>query len=392
MSDLFISYKSEDRPWAERLYRDLRINFPFLEIFWDRKSIQARTDYRDVLEDEIKKAQQLVLLASKISVASPEVVHEVEVFKLHTKIRPFLIQLDVDKYPGLETQQNYPQLNLKEEKKIYREDLEDRGVARLALDLNISRWNEIVTGIGGEIFKDKKTQPVGLAVLCTYKANVNELDKILDTPPRAFSSTLRQFLDGIGLNLQAVKDRYGEATFDWKPFGTNKTIEDLMKELQVLVNSKLPDAKYQFHFHPIHLVPNTKDDAEKLNREEFKKRVQFLIDNPSIVLIDPISLYETNVRNIFEELEAYRKREESVLVWLAPWDMEPALDWLYRYLSEGNRFVEDYFYPQIPAVGGFPRCGVSVNHQFDLMRLIRGRLGSYFQRDKEVDPVLRRVT
>jgi hypothetical protein len=39
--DIFISYSSKDRPWAQKLYRDLHGGFPSLRIFWDRESITA---------------------------------------------------------------------------------------------------------------------------------------------------------------------------------------------------------------------------------------------------------------------------------------------------------------------------------------------------------------
>ena len=34
MHDLFISYKSDDRAWAERLVEDLTRWYPTLDIFW----------------------------------------------------------------------------------------------------------------------------------------------------------------------------------------------------------------------------------------------------------------------------------------------------------------------------------------------------------------------
>ena len=35
MYDLFISYSSHDRPWAERVYNDLGQSFRSINIFWD---------------------------------------------------------------------------------------------------------------------------------------------------------------------------------------------------------------------------------------------------------------------------------------------------------------------------------------------------------------------
>src|SRR5437016_1753571 len=81
MSDLFISYSHHDRPWAERLYKDIRTNHSFLDVFWDRESIPPRATFREILNDEIRKANNLVLLWSEAAKQSDEVGPEVQTFQ-----------------------------------------------------------------------------------------------------------------------------------------------------------------------------------------------------------------------------------------------------------------------------------------------------------------------
>ena len=44
--DLFISYSSRDRKWAERFDADIRTSYPQLRVFFDRASIMAGAAWR----------------------------------------------------------------------------------------------------------------------------------------------------------------------------------------------------------------------------------------------------------------------------------------------------------------------------------------------------------
>lgn len=387
MYDLFISYSSHDRPWAERLYNDLRVQYPFLKVFIDRATIEIGGSWRDALTNSTVQTDHFAIFWSEAAKASNEVGPEIEAFRQSQYMQAsagaiqrqiFYIPLE-GSYGPLESLQGFPDFKVRN---VYKADQQDRGTAVLSANPVKADWERMVGRIAGTISQNRKTTPLRLSVLCAYEDNLGELENILETRPLPYLLTLEEFLSGIGLEYEQAKQRYGETTFDWRPFGT-KTVKELMDDLRVETNRKL-DPQYQFHWEPVHLVPNTQDEADSLNEEEFQRRVKALTETPSLVLIDPISLYHPTVGAVFAELDSYTKREESLIVWLSP-TSEPTLDWVYRYLSRGAPFVKKYFQPQIPASGTIARCGVNLHHAMDLERLVRGSLGLFYRQQKKTE-------
>src|SRR5262249_35106661 len=87
--DLFISYSSHDRPWADRLYAELKASYPTLDIFLDHESIPANANWRQVLIATAVVTKNLVVLWSEKAKESNEVGPEIQAFeqsKLNTPL------------------------------------------------------------------------------------------------------------------------------------------------------------------------------------------------------------------------------------------------------------------------------------------------------------------
>lgn len=103
MTDLFISYSSHDRPWAEQLFKDFQRRFPTIKVFWDRNpaSIPPGEPYRQYFERGARDTSHFVVFWSAAAFASPEVNPEIQAFLQNvqtnettakkTKRRPFYI-------------------------------------------------------------------------------------------------------------------------------------------------------------------------------------------------------------------------------------------------------------------------------------------------------------
>ena len=63
--DLFVSYSSKDRPWAQKLYDDLQAYDRRLQIFYDRESIPAGATWRQDLTNAIYNSKHLLFFWSK---------------------------------------------------------------------------------------------------------------------------------------------------------------------------------------------------------------------------------------------------------------------------------------------------------------------------------------
>lgn len=89
MSDIFISYASDDRDKAKQVARALEEQG--WSVFWDR-TILPGTRYQDVIEDELSGAKCVVVLWSKAAVKSKWVVAEVDEAASEGTLAPAMIE------------------------------------------------------------------------------------------------------------------------------------------------------------------------------------------------------------------------------------------------------------------------------------------------------------
>jgi hypothetical protein len=75
---LFISYKSDDRPWVEGVVRD------FLQrgivVWWDQMNLTVGSNWRDMIQTGIQESKACLLFVSAKSLASDEVKIEYRAF------------------------------------------------------------------------------------------------------------------------------------------------------------------------------------------------------------------------------------------------------------------------------------------------------------------------
>lgn len=91
MSDIFISYKSEDRSRAEILAGALEnLEDQDWSIWWDREILPGKR-FDQIIEEELKKAKCIIVLWSKKSVESDWVLDEAEIGKRRGILVPVLI-------------------------------------------------------------------------------------------------------------------------------------------------------------------------------------------------------------------------------------------------------------------------------------------------------------
>ena len=90
MADIFLSYAREDRDRAALIARLLESGG--WTVFWDRK-IKASADWRSVLESELDSARAVLVLWSRVSIASGWVIEEAE------RGRSRLVSVRIDDVP-----------------------------------------------------------------------------------------------------------------------------------------------------------------------------------------------------------------------------------------------------------------------------------------------------
>jgi hypothetical protein len=382
MSDLFISYSSHDRSWAQRLHDDLREKYPTIKVFWDHESLRPGANYRAVLDDEMRHSDHFAVLWSDAAKQSNEVGPEIQAFRADVDRRPgesgskrtlFYIPLQ-GAYGDLEQQQGFVDFRTLH---AYDPALPDRGVSSVDRDPVRPEWNRLIRHIGETVLRVRTTQPVTLAVLCMDQELAQRVGPVAGfrTGP---GPSLEEFLTGIGLTVAQVTPRYGINAFAWHPFGTAQTVIDFMEDLRQETN-RLLKPEYWYHYVPVDLLAMS---LQTTTVDDLTARLDALAESASIVVIDHISLYSQVVANIFALLPTYAAKPQSVIMTLAP-KLVPEASFMYESVRTISISVlKQYFVPQIPAAGGFAMCGVNLQNKLELLRLIRMSLGSHQVKQK----------
>lgn len=376
--DLFISYSSHDRPWAEKLYGDLTSSFRSIRVFWDREAIPAGAKWRTFLKDANVNTIHLAIFWSDEARNSNEVGPEIEAFEADVRYAPnhgtkrrceFFIPLEGKRGGGIQDIQGFPDFA-----QYYDPTLADRGVSKLDVEPGLSQWKRMIRKIGDAISEADSRQKVIAAIVAMNTSLLDLLDMLHSKQQTLTGPTLDQFLAQFGLTWGQVRTRYFATAQDWHPFGGKETIVDLLEDLRVKANSRL-DLKYRFRWHHIDLTEVM----------AFAANVQQLLQEPSVVIVDPISLYNPIVGTVFRNLADYARNEQSIILSLAPLGQSGA-DLLACALRELSvPILNDYFEPRIPPLSRFAMCCINVQRMDEIERFVRSRLALLHMREKEAE-------
>jgi hypothetical protein len=366
--DLFISYSGFDRPWAKKLYDDLQANYPSIRTFWDQESIGAGVDWRKKLTASALTAKHLVVIWSEQAKASGEVVLEIGEFNADVRRNPKIelserlsFAIGLDGMPGvsLELRQGFPGLA-----PFYKPEQEDRGIGAVDTTSADSAWRRMIRMIANAVANADAAEPIIAGIVCTNRSRFSVVEQLRTLAQHPNGLSLNEFLTQYQLTWEQVRARYGANALQWRPFGGTGTVVDLLEDLRMQANSKL-NSRYWFRWEYMDLADQT-----------YFKRIKELNQRPSLVVVDPISLFDYYTANVFRELEAYLQEEHSVMVSLSPVG-ESGSDWFSAAIrAQSNPLLDEYFEPPIPPRGGFAKCVLNVQRISELERLVRGRIGA----------------
>jgi hypothetical protein len=388
MTDLFISYSSHDEAWAKRLFFDLKTRFPTIKAFWARDvgAIPPGEPFRPVFEGAAKDATHFAVIWSRAAQQSNEVGPEIQAFLQSAGNKPnsdngakrrlFYIPVEQNvHYGGLVNVQGYSDFI-----GVYDPNAAaDRGASGLDQEPAASNWRRMIGSIGDTLLGDQATQPITLALMVMTQSTCSFVDPFLDLKV-SNAPSLREFLQSVGLTLDDAKTRYGETAFSWRPFGTTKTIIDLMEDVRETAIRSLGES-YRFHWQPMDFVEKWRTAPDQ---NASRRLVESLSEGPSVIVTDPISLFNPIVKEPFKELGEYARKQQSMILSISPIE-HAATESLYSgLLRNSSPVLNAYLYPQIPAVETFALCGLNIQHAMDVERVIRSGLGYYYlQKNKK---------
>jgi TIR domain len=386
MTDLFISYNSHDEVWAKKLFLDLTTRFPTIKPFWarDTTAIPPGEPFRPIFQGAAQDASNFVIFWSTAAQRSNEVGPEIQSFLQNRQTHPmsaagdkrtlFYIPLEtaVD-YGGLVDIQGFPDF-----RDVYNPNVSDCGIAGLGADPAGENWHRMIRSIGNTVLAGQASQPITLALMVMTTATKSLVDPFVNMRI-SNGPTLAEFLESMGLLLNEVKARYDDTAFTWRPFGTRKTIMDLMEDVRETAIRNLGEP-YRFHWKPMDFVKawSTVPD-EAANR----RLIESLSEGPSVIVTDPISLFNPVIKLAFKDLGEYAKKQQSMILSISPNELLAAESLYNSLLRNSSPVLSAYLYPEIPAAETFALCGLNVQHAWDIERLIRSGLGYYYLQKKK---------
>lgn len=359
---VFISYSSKDREWARRMEKDLGER-GVERIFRDERSLETGVPWDPQLKDAVRSSRHLLVLWSQNARDSAWVGGEMALFDLVAGDAPLgsrrlLCVLLEDENPVY--------ASLQAEKTLREKNAYTTGLAAFTSEL-WGAWNGVVGDLAEIILTTGGETPISLAIVAMTREEAERLDPAETLGRRV--KPLSQQLAPLGLpDLEALKERYGNKRRDWRPFGGERTLHELRDELLGQLNRLIPGRS--FRWQEIDLLSGDFATA----RSEVAK----LMTDLTVVLIDPLSLYNRDLYSRFTLLKPCFDREQSVIMTLAPFSLPPSLLDLRKLVYDASTPLLDFFYePPVPSDRLFPTCHLDVCDPMEMQRMMRRRMGLY---------------
>jgi hypothetical protein len=363
--DLFISYSSADRSWAEKLNTDLLARDDKLRIFFDRQSLREGAKWEDQLNAALKSSRHLaVLWSDKAADPNSWVGPEIQTFDAAASASGnpnerlvFYIPLQ-GKRQNLESLQALPDIR----------ELEVYGKEENELEPDIKQkkadaWARIITKILNGMRMDPNMDSVPLAILTASRF---EFDRI-PRDDEDVAMNLDSLVARVGtLTYEELQSRYMEKPLDWRPFGGARTIVDLFDEILVPINTTLANANQRAIRWELIDFANIKvgDDAA-VSRIVSQLNSQF-----SILVVDPIALYHRRIRRIFRFFGPVLANDRTVTVTFSPVTNEAPFHVSYSVRDLVRPILDAYFDPPVTVVNRFPNFGMNITQCDDIRRLV----------------------
>jgi TIR domain len=364
--DLFISYSSADRRWAEKLYSDLLKVRPNLRIFLDRLTLRAGLRWDDQLRAALTDSHSFaVLWSDKAGAPESWVGIEIQMFEAAKggAVDRSLVYVPLQgKRANLESLQGYPDIR---ELGLY--DKDENQLDQATRDKYSAAWDRIVNGIIDRVTTDPDSDAIPLALLTIGQDEFGKIDPADPNVETNLSTLLTNLRPLDHAQLQA---RYGATPQDWRPFGGQSSITDLLDTVRLAINKTLTD----YNQRPIRWEIN--DFANIRIRQEdtpsIRQAVAKLNSTFSFLLIDPIALYSKRIEWMFRFFEPCLFNDRTVAITLSP-VANPGASYVSSSVRGLTRPILDaYFDPPIPIplAKRFHNVGFNIDQDSDIRRLV----------------------
>lgn len=345
--DVFVSYGSEDRLYASRLSKSLKLLAPAYASFFDAASLRAGDDWERRIQSALNSSRHLIVLWSDYAKHSDWVSREIYTFhatakpKTNTNRRLIFVNLQgmnlamrgfqqVNR-PGLLA--NYPEIP----------------------SVASETWRDLMRDIEEGLNPLRRPLPVPVVVLTMTQAALAEFG------PEQW----QQIVDDTGLPQDMISKRYGVTRADWRPFGGDETIATVLETIKTKMA-----AAFQA-FRPYWSPPDESFWLDVLQARSYVRR-EFDTAEIAVLIIDPVALHR---RDLYQRLMFFQESLSSsrvVVLTLPHFNAHPEILRLRSALMNRSApYFDDYFQPAFPPRRRLAaQCGWNISDMEDIQRLI----------------------
>jgi hypothetical protein len=324
--DVFISYSSADRDWADQVNNALRDSGQNYSVFFDYQSLRAGDDWESKIQSSLEDSRSLILLWSDHAKGSDWVTRELWSFvatakpKQNPSRRIICVNLQgANQALGWSQHVSPPELL-----RAYA-----GGIRPADAD-----WQKTTAEIRDGLDPDKKPLSVPLVVLTLTRGDFEDLGTV----------QLARLREDLSLSEVFLKNRYGPSRQDWKPYAGAEPITALLDKIQNGVNATLGAHRISWR-QPEETFWT---DASLAAPKRFVK-YEFNTSALSVLVIDPVAVYQ---HDVFQRLLLFQDSlvsDRRVILTLPPFGVRPRLRRLRDALaSRAAPYFDDYFEPTVP--------------------------------------------
>jgi hypothetical protein len=234
--------------------------------------------------------------------------------------------------------------------------------------IDSSPWQNVVRKLVDAMRANDPSTPLPVAVLAMTRQELTQLDP---NEERTFGPSLNTLLQNLGMGtIETLVQYYGEGRTDWRPFGNPLNVQQILDTLLDKVNNGVTPP---FRWEPLDMQFWTNMAVARGEREK-------LLSYPSVVVIDPLSLYDERVYDRFVFLSRCFESEKSIIMALTPFGLPQPFSHLNMVIKDRcSPFFDGYYDPPIPPNKASAVLGVNISDESDVRRLLRMSLGQHLR-------------
>jgi hypothetical protein len=372
MYDVFVSYSSNDRPWAKLVAEELAKRG--FNVFFDANRLEAGKAWEPQLKAAVQDARHMVVVWSKHAKDSDWVSRERVTFDVlhgdedNGEHRLIVVALDdaPSAYSSLQSIRDFVA------------EYTAGATAPPAATLRgvIDKLDSAVRLQDGAI-------PIPLVVLTLTAKDLEQFD----------ASEWTALTQQLGVSKAELINRYGATREDWKPFGGDATIEHLLGVLQADMNKSARDElgggqPVQFRWEPVGVEFWSDSQAARAHAKRFSAA------QISLVVLDAVALIQREAFQrllFFQDLLTHRKTATLVV---PPFPADQRYVQLQKWLDErGAPYFDPYFRPLSTLQRLLSaQCGLGSGDTEEMRRRLLVTVGQFVAETKSVtQPVYLRV-